>query len=457
MKRHYFFNLSVILLAVFTVACGQKVDKENPSESEEKPGVTITATQTPTSTPVVPEGPQIEYLPIEYPVPTPVAGFNGKPEEWFCSQKTAICKTEDTRVEYEYNQSGAETRVREYRGDDCISETVKSYHENGMLAESILTFYNDSSVQRRVTEKYDTEGQRLFCETKTDETCIITEYLKDESGKFVKIQRSVDGKEPRRIGEYEYSDRQMVIRYYGENGEYTGKRVYLYDEKDRLLSQKLYNADDAFLYEGDEYAYGPFGVIFWERGDGEEGFRHEYKYDENGKLIADNDTFYYYENGILCRVVCENAGSKYEMTWKDGYCIVSDESKIGNPLIRIQKFAASEIPTVQIDFEESGREFARNVNQNGLLPVELESYRIDENGKKRRYCAGRYDEKTGIYTELEYAIAEDGYASETVSKRTDTVYDCFKNPVRIVTYQEKAGGTRETISEIVYEYEYKQK
>ncbi len=325
------------LIMLLLIGCAEEDARPRPtvpvsatsaSIPTDAPTPTPTATLTPTPTP-----PPTATL---TPTPTPPQG-EAIPLTSVMSNYYRILKTtgyssvtlqgEQRKYERKYNSDGQLLEERSYENDALISIQKNEYYDNGV--KSLDSYERVSGEYAHTSSRYyNRDGLVVLSVYESEDYYLETEYILDEQGRYreVTCKEGKNGKKYRQE-EYIYENNKTTLLYYsGKNGVVDGKRIWIYDDMGRLLSEKLYDEKGTYLHEGNDYSYEGDYLVYWCCAGGDEGFTQYYKYDGEGKLIQCHDGSidhgyytYEYEGNQLVRLTYEDVADKLLVyTWKDG-------------------------------------------------------------------------------------------------------------------------------------------
>ncbi len=282
----------------------------------------------------------------------------------------------------------------------------------------------------------------------------------DEQGRYREVIGKIgkDGKKFRKE-EYVYENNKTTLLYYsGKNGVVDGKRIWIYDDKGRLLSEKLYDEKGNYLFEGNDYRYEGDNLVYWHWADGEEGYSNYYEYDEEGKLIKCHDGSiphdyytYEYEGNQLVRLTYEDVADKLVYTWKDGKRIEYALSKMSNVETE-QVYLVGTEPYVKIDLDYAADYGYKNVvfDQGVLIDASSRIRGTDITGV---HYESEWDPYQTTLTVNEYMSPEDAKNPRAFYKSTVYTYDASGYLLEVQVLWKNKLKNQKTLETTTYQWD----
>lgn len=470
MNKKILVLLSVILLCIGLMGCGQSESTSIEKSTESVGSIDETAVETETK----------ESAPT------------------YVLLEERVTKSDSDFIEitkYSYTSNGKILEENKYSDENdpnhITKRTVYDYGFGEDKEYSLKRVYKDDAVTLEAAYKED--GKRVYERQYTNDGTLLTrEELYDDEGRLISDVEFSGGKEVKRK-EYAYNSQGLQSDYYQIDDE-DRHEVYEYASNGTLINQKLYYAGELSL----EYEWTEDGV---------QTARKKYRegvtefvllnYDENGKIISEVDGSLKNEDfAKLDRNIVYGAGIIYTYDENgylileeryDGYHVVAtkvtyqndeqgrkiDEYAISRGTFdwhRSYEYGDGEKPIIEHRYYDSGIEygyFKFAYNSEGEKTTKLF---ISPDGDIEEGTECIYDENGNIIIDRSYSDDNsNGFFSEKIYERNEAgdnihithtydgelyeeiffTYDEFGNLIKKETQNVKEGTT---IKEYIYGY-----
>lgn len=368
-------------------------------------------------------------------------------------------ENQKNRCERKYNANGQLLEEYKYENDELVTIQKNEYYDNGV--KSLDSFEVVSGPHAHIYSQYFNQaGLRVREINESKEYYFETEYTLDEQGRYQEVtsQEGKDGKK-RCIEKYFYETNKTTLVYYeADTGKVTGRRIWLYDDRNRLLSEKLYDENGNYQFEGCEFRYEGDNIVYYEWADGEEGYDFYYEYDDDGRLIKNyigsgkSECFTYeYEGQQLVKMTYEDVVRKSVYLWKDGKRYEYGFDNMTN-MEATYVYAVGMEPYVELDLEYMVRYGCRNVVMDQGVLIEA-STKVQGTEKTQIYRNSEWDAYETMLTVNEYARPGDSESQSAFYNSTIYTYDAEGYLLQVQVVRRNKNRILKVIETTTYEWD----